>query len=173
MFVLPDEGKFLAQSFPEPVGKSAHSENVDDIPKDCVDEIVLVDDLSSDDTVEIAKKLPLTLIQHEKNRGYGGNQKTCYQAALERGADYVVMLHADYQYDARMIRPVVDILRLGNCDVILGNRIRTRGEALQAGMPFDGNPAEMLCRISSADSPFFRLIPTSAVPWGAPSKFTP
>lgn len=106
-----------------------------DIPKDCVDEIIVVDDVSKDNTAEIARELPVRLIVHEKNTGYGGNQKTCYKAALECGADYVVMLHADYQYDARMIRAAVDVIRTGNCDVMLGNRIRTRAEALAGGMP--------------------------------------
>ena len=107
----------------------------DDIPKDAVDEIIVVDDLSPDNTAEVARTLPIQLIVHEKNTGYGGNQKTCYRTALEQGADYVVMLHADYQYDGRMIRAAVDILRMGNCDVVLGNRIRTRSEALKGGMP--------------------------------------
>ncbi len=106
-----------------------------DIPKDHVDEVLVVDDCSTDNTVEIAKSLPVTLIQHEKNTGYGGNQKTCYNEARERGADFVIMIHADYQYDARTIPTAVEILRLGICDVILGNRIRTRREALAGGMP--------------------------------------
>jgi glycosyltransferase involved in cell wall biosynthesis len=107
----------------------------DDIPREHVAEIIVVDDCSRDRTVEIAAKLPVTLIRHERNTGYGGNQKTCYRAALERGADYVVMIHADYQYDARMLPTAVEVLRHGICDVILGNRIRTRREALAGGMP--------------------------------------
>jgi glycosyltransferase involved in cell wall biosynthesis len=106
-----------------------------DIPKEQVAEIIVVDDCSKDRTVEIAGKLPVTLIRHERNTGYGGNQKTCYDSARERGADYVVMIHADYQYDARMIPTAIEILRHGICDVILGNRIRTRREALEGGMP--------------------------------------
>ena len=107
----------------------------EDIPKDQVAEIIVVDDCSRDRTVEIAKKLPVTLIQHERNTGYGGNQKTCYRTALEHGADYVVMIHGDYQYDARMLPTAIEVLRYGICDVILGNRIRTRREALAGGMP--------------------------------------
>jgi glycosyltransferase involved in cell wall biosynthesis len=106
-----------------------------DIPKDAVDEVIVVDDCSPDDTVVVARRLPVTLIQHESNTGYGGNQKTCYRAALERGADYVIMVHGDYQYDARMIPACVEVLRHGICDVLLGNRIRTRAEALAGGMP--------------------------------------
>lgn len=106
-----------------------------DIPTGTVDEIILVDDCSRDNTVELAKSLGLTVIRHEKNTGYGGNQKTCYTAALERGADIVVMIHPDYQYDSRVIPVAAELIRLGNCDVILGSRIRTRQEALQGGMP--------------------------------------
>jgi glycosyltransferase involved in cell wall biosynthesis len=106
-----------------------------DIPRDLVDEVIVVDDKSPDDTAEVARRLPVTLIEHEVNTGYGGNQKTCYRAALERGADYVIMVHGDYQYDARMIPSCLEVLRLGICDVLLGNRIRTRSEALAGGMP--------------------------------------
>ena len=109
---------------------------LNDIPEGCCDEVILVDDCSSDATVEIARRLPVTLIQHERNLGYGGNQRTCYREALARGADYVVMLHPDYQYDARVIPAAVDILRHGICDVVLGNRIRTRREARAGGMPW-------------------------------------
>jgi glycosyltransferase involved in cell wall biosynthesis len=108
---------------------------VSDIPAGSVDEIVLVDDCSSDNTVEVARDLGLTVIQHERNLGYGGNQKTCYRYALDSGADFVVMIHPDYQYDSRMIPIAVDILRLGNLDCVLGSRIRTRREALAGGMP--------------------------------------
>ena len=108
---------------------------VADIPPGSVDEIILVDDCSSDNTVEIAQRLGLTVIRHEKNLGYGGNQKTCYHRALENGADYVVMIHPDYQYDSRVIPAAVDFIRLGICDFVMGSRIRTRREALAGGMP--------------------------------------
>src|SRR5690606_1873889 len=101
-------------------------QTVADIPEGSVDEIVLVDDGSRDETVAIARRLGLTVIEHEENLGYGGNQKTCYQAALARGADYVVMIHPDYQYDSRLIPVAVEILRLGICGCVLGSRIRTR-----------------------------------------------
>ncbi len=106
-----------------------------DIPHAAVDEIIVVDDCSPDDTAAVARRLPVTLIEHAHNTGYGGNQKTCYRTALEHGADYVIMVHGDYQYDARMISACVEVLRLGICDVLLGNRIRTRAEALAGGMP--------------------------------------
>ena len=108
---------------------------VTDIPAGCVDEIILVDDCSRDDTVKIARELGLTVIEHEKNLGYGGNQKTCYRYALQAGAEFVVMIHPDYQYDSRVIPLAVQFLRLGICDVVLGSRIRTRREALDGGMP--------------------------------------
>ncbi len=108
---------------------------VRDIPEDVVDEIILVDDCSRDRTVEIAKGLGLTVIEHEQNKGYGGNQKTCYNAALEKGADIVIMIHPDYQYDSRLAGAIVTFLEKGVIDVLLGNRIRTRREALSSGMP--------------------------------------
>jgi glycosyltransferase involved in cell wall biosynthesis len=108
---------------------------VADIPPGTVDEIILVDDCSSDDTVEVARDLGLTVVQHRRNGGYGANQKTCYRHALERGADYVVMIHPDYQYDSRVVDSAVRFVQLGICDVVLGSRIRTRREALAGGMP--------------------------------------
>ncbi|GIX03035.1 MAG: glycosyl transferase family 2 [Planctomycetaceae bacterium] len=109
---------------------------VRDIPAGSVDEIILVDDCSRDDTVERARQLGLTVLVHSRNCGYGGNQKTCYREALRRQADYIVMIHPDYQYDSRLIPVAVEIIRLGICDVVLGSRIRTRHEALQGGMPW-------------------------------------
>jgi glycosyltransferase involved in cell wall biosynthesis len=108
---------------------------VADIPPGSVDEIILVDDGSKDRTVELAREMGLTVIVHPQNRGYGGNQKTCYKTALERGADIVVMIHPDYQYDSRIIPHAVGIIELGICDVVLGSRIRSRQEALDGGMP--------------------------------------
>jgi glycosyltransferase involved in cell wall biosynthesis len=107
-----------------------------DFPPGCVDEILLVDDGSKDDTVKIAGDMGLTVIVHPENRGYGGNQKTCYRYCLEHGADIVVMIHPDYQYDARVIPHAVGIVQLGICDVVLGNRVRSRKEALKFGMPW-------------------------------------
>ncbi len=106
-----------------------------DIPAGSIDEVVLVDDCSTDRTVEVARSLGITVVEREQNGGYGANQKTCYQYALERGADYVVMIHPDFQYDSRLAGIAVDFLKLGICDVVLGSRIRTRREALQGGMP--------------------------------------
>ncbi len=108
---------------------------VRDIPPKVVDEIILVDDNSQDTTIKVAERLGLTVFSHPQNRGYGGNQKTCYTMALSKGADIVVMIHPDYQYDstltADMVKPIAD----GRFDVMLGSRIRTRKEALAGGMP--------------------------------------
>lgn len=106
-----------------------------DIPAGSVDEIILTDDFSSDKTVEIASKLGITVLRHDKNKGYGANQKTCYNAVLKAGADIVVMIHPDYQYDSRLIPFAVGFLSAGICDVIIGSRIRTRRETLENGMP--------------------------------------
>ena len=115
--------------------ESTIRQTVADIPPNCVDEIILVDDCSSDQTVQVARELGLTVVEHQVNGGYGANQKSCYQRALEHGADFVVMVHPDYQYDSRTVGAAVAFLRLDICDVILGSRIRTRREALAGGMP--------------------------------------
>jgi len=106
-----------------------------DIPTGAVDEVVLVDDGSTDRTVSVARDMGLTVIQHPQNRGYGGNQKTCYHYALDHGADVVVMIHPDYQYDSRVIPHAIGFIELGICDVVLGSRVRSRREALAGGMP--------------------------------------
>ena len=109
---------------------------VADFPPGSVDDVLLVDDGSTDRTVAIAREMGLTVIVHPHNRGYGGNQKTCYRYALDHGADVVVMIHPDYQYDARVIPHAVGFVELGICDVVLGNRVRSRPEALGCGMPW-------------------------------------
>jgi glycosyltransferase involved in cell wall biosynthesis len=106
-----------------------------EIPHDIVDAIVLVDDNSRDDTVDVAKRLGIPhVIKHENNRGYGGNQKTCYRTALGLGADIVVMLHPDYQYTPKLIRAMVSVLAEDLYDIALGSRILGTG-ALEGGMP--------------------------------------
>ena len=105
-----------------------------DIPEDRISRIILVDDVSKDQTVEVARSLGLEVVIHVQNRGYGGNQKTCYLEALKEGAEIVVMLHPDHQYDSgqvpELIRPILD----GTADMVLGSRIRN-GRALDGGMP--------------------------------------
>jgi glycosyltransferase involved in cell wall biosynthesis len=105
-----------------------------EIPKDVVDEVILVDDASRDDTAVKAGELGIHTIIHPENRGYGGNQKTCYKAALSRGADVVVMLHPDYQYSPRLITAMSSMVVSGHYDLVLGSRI-LGGEALKGGMP--------------------------------------
>jgi glycosyltransferase involved in cell wall biosynthesis len=107
----------------------------DDIPKNLVDKIILVDDSSEDDTVKIAERLGLNVILHERNMGYGANQKTCYDAALKSGADIIIMIHPDYQYDSSLAPLFAELIERGVCDIVLGSRIRTRKECLDSGMP--------------------------------------
>ena len=111
------------------------AKTVADIPPGVVDEILVVDDASRDRTVAIARSLGLTVVARPVNGGYGANQKTCYDEALARGAEIVVMVHPDYQYDSRLIPMLTGIIEADVCDVVLGNRIRTRQEALRHGMP--------------------------------------
>ena len=106
----------------------------EEIPKDIVDDIILTDDASADDTVKVAAELGIHTIRHIDNRGYGGNQKTCYRAALERGADIVVMLHPDYQYTPKLVTAMAAMLVSGHFDAVLGSRILGKG-ALAGGMP--------------------------------------
>jgi len=105
-----------------------------EIPLEIVDDIILVDDASSDQTSTLAKELGIHLVIHEKNLGYGGNQKTCYKVALERGADIVIMLHPDYQYSPKLISAIAHLLMSGEFDVVLASRI-LGGRAIQGGMP--------------------------------------
>jgi glycosyltransferase involved in cell wall biosynthesis len=106
-----------------------------ELPLDVVDEVVLVDDRSADDTAEVAKALGIQhVIRHDANRGYGGNQKTCYDTALGLGADIVVMVHPDYQYTPKLVRAMVSVLAEDVYDVVLGSRILGKG-ALLGGMP--------------------------------------
>ena len=103
------------------------------LPEGSYDQIILVDDASSDNTLEVASKLNIKAIRHRKNRGYGGNQKTCYAKALEEGAEIVVMLHPDYQYDPTIAKHIVQPILRGEADVVLASRML--GAPLKGGMP--------------------------------------
>lgn len=106
-----------------------------EIYKNFVDEIILVDDFSSDATKDIAKRLNITTIVHEKNLGYGGNQKSCYRAALRAGADIVIMLHPDYQYTPKLIPAMASMMAFGEYDAVIASRM-LGNSALKGGMPF-------------------------------------
>jgi len=105
------------------------------MPHDLIYKVILVDDASQDHTADVAQSLGLQTIVHDKNKGYGGNQKTCYRAALEAGADIVVMLHPDYQYEPRLIEAMAAMIASGVYDVVLGSRILAQS-SLAGGMPF-------------------------------------
>lgn len=107
---------------------------IDALPEEYADEIILVDDKSKDNTVKLAKKIKLKVFVHKNNLGYGGNQKTCYEQALKAGADIVVMVHPDYQYAPELVAPMVEMIKTGLYDCVLGSRILT-GDSLRAGMP--------------------------------------
>lgn len=115
--------------------ESTLKKTLKDIPPKVVDEIILVDDGSHDHTVALAKKLGLKTIIHPQNRGYGGNQKTCYTLAFSENAEVVVMIHPDYQYDSSLTAEMVNPILQGRFDIMLGSRIRSRSEALAGGMP--------------------------------------
>lgn len=127
-------GKRVAVVLPAYNAELTLVRTVREIPMDVVDDVILTDDCSRDMTTEVARKLGLHTIVHTKNRGYGGNQKTCYAAALERGADVVVMLHPDYQYSPLLIPAMVNLITSGHYDAVLASRILGKG-ALKGGMP--------------------------------------
>jgi len=110
-------------------------EAYESIPRHIVDKVILVDDVSQDETVVIARGLDIKTVVHSTNRGYGGNQKTCYMRALDEEADFIVMLHPDGQYDPKMIPQLLEPLKRRQADVVLGSRMLIKGGALKGGMP--------------------------------------
>ncbi len=106
-----------------------------ELPHEIVDLVILVDDGSRDETIAIARQLGLELFVHDRNYGYGANQKTCYREALRAGADIVVMVHPDYQYDPKLLPSIIQPIQAGHADVVLGSRLLA-GKALQQGMPW-------------------------------------
>jgi glycosyltransferase involved in cell wall biosynthesis len=128
-------GKKIIVVFPAYNAEKTIADTYREIPFDIVDEVILVDDCSRDNTVEVASKLGIRhIIKHEKNKGYGGNQKTCYNTALSMGADIVIMLHPDYQYTPKLIPSMAQLIAKGVYQVVLGSRILGSG-ALKGGMP--------------------------------------
>lgn len=129
------ENRKIAIVMPAYNAEKTLKKTIEAIPKGVVDIMILTDDFSKDNTVKAAKDLGITVFAHKENRGYGANQKTCYNEVLKTDADIVVMLHPDYQYDPRVIPFAAGLIAAGICDIIIGSRIRTRKEALDGGMP--------------------------------------
>ena len=136
-------GKKIVVVLPAYNAEKTLKKTYDDIPKDIVDEIILTDDNSCDKTIEIAKGLDMRIFTHEKTIGYGGNQKTCYKEALKLGADIVVMVHPDYQYDPKMIPQLIEPIKKGEADAVFGSRMM-KGGALEGGMPLWKHNANIL-----------------------------
>jgi len=131
---MPARSKKVVVVMPAYNAEKTLERTLDDIPRDWVDEIVLVDDRSRDRTVEIAHGLGLRVFVHEKNKGYGGNQKTCYREALRLGGDIMVMVHPDHQYDPTVIPQLITPLLNDECDAVFGSRM-LGGRPLEGGMP--------------------------------------
>lgn len=127
-------GKKIAVVMPAYNAELTLEQTFRDLPHDIIDFVILTDDCSRDNTVSVAKSLGMLVLKHEHNRGYGGNQKTCYAKALELGADIVIMIHPDYQYTPKLARAMVSLIVEGVYDVVLGSRILGKG-ALAGGMP--------------------------------------
>ncbi|MGZ3863863.1 MAG: glycosyltransferase family 2 protein [Bacteroidia bacterium] len=129
------KGKKIVVVLPAYNAEKTLKRTYDEIPFDIVDDVVLVDDCSKDNTSEVGKQIGIKhVIRHEKNKGYGGNQKTCYDKALELGADIVIMLHPDYQYTPKLIPAMAELIASGLYPAVLGSRILGKG-ALKGGMP--------------------------------------
>lgn len=128
------DGKHVTVVMPAYNAASTLERTLREINRQVVDEIILVDDASRDDTVNVARRLGLRTLVHERNQGYGANQKTCYAAALATGADVVVMLHPDYQYTPKLLTAMASLIAVDQFDVVLGSRILSGG-ALRGGMP--------------------------------------
>ena len=127
-------GKRICIVMPAYNAEKTLKKTYDEIPKDIVDDIILTDDASTDKTVKLARELDIKTFVHTKNKGYGGNQKTCYMAALERGSDIVIMLHPDYQYTPKLILPMASMITEGLFDAVIGSRI-LGNKAIMGGMP--------------------------------------
>lgn len=129
------DGKKVIVVFPAYNASRTLVKTFDEVPKEWVDSFILVDDFSRDDTVAVANTLPIKVLQHRFNIGYGANQKTCYLEALQDGADIIIMLHPDYQYDPKVIPALVEPIASGKARVVFASRM-LGGGALKGGMPF-------------------------------------
>jgi glycosyltransferase involved in cell wall biosynthesis len=132
---MPVQGKRVAVVMPAYNAEKTLEVTWQEIPKDWVDDVILVDDGSRDRTVEIARSIPgIHVVVHERNKGYGGNQKTCYATALARGADICVMVHPDHQYDATVLPELIEPIAAGKVDAMFGSRM-LGGRPIEGGMP--------------------------------------
>jgi glycosyltransferase involved in cell wall biosynthesis len=127
-------GKRICVIMPAYNAEKTLKKTYDEIPKDIVDDVILTDDASTDKTVKVSRELDIKTFVHTENKGYGGNQKTCYQAALESKADIVIMLHPDYQYTPKLILPMASMMTEGLFDAVIGSRI-LGNKAMMGGMP--------------------------------------
>jgi len=127
-------GKKVAVVMPAYNAEATLRQTFSEVDLTFVDDVILVDDASSDHTVSLAKELGIKTIVHLQNKGYGANQKTCYQVALHRNADVIIMLHPDYQYTPKLLVAMASMVAIGTYDAVLGSRILTEG-ALKGGMP--------------------------------------
>jgi len=132
---MPHHEKKVVAVLPAYNAEKTLQATFDDIPQEWVDEILLVDDRSRDRTVELARQLPMRVVVHDQNRGYGGNQKTCYRTAMdEMGGEIMVMVHPDHQYDPKIIPQLVEPLLRGECEAVFGSRM-LGGRPMEGGMP--------------------------------------
>ena len=131
----PDKSPKIIVVMPAYNAQQTVKKTYNDLPKDLIKEVILVDDASKDETIKQAMELGITVYSHKTNKGYGGNQKTCYNEALKRNPDIVVMVHPDYQYDAKLVGVLCEAIVNGRADVMLGSRIQTRNQVLAGGMP--------------------------------------
>ena len=127
-------GKKICVVMPAYNAEKTLKKTYDEVPKDIVDDVILTDDASQDETVKLSRELDIKTFMHKENRGYGGNQKTCYQAALKSGADIVIMLHPDYQYSPKLITPMAFMIAEGIFDAVIASRI-LGNKAMMGGMP--------------------------------------
>lgn len=130
------KGKKIIVVFPAYNAETTLEKTIKDIPKGYVDEMILVDDCSTDNTYSISKKLGLTTIRHKKNKGYGANQKTCYKEALNRRADIIIMIHPDYQYDPKILPLMLKPLVENKADAVFASRFFKKKDPLKGGMPY-------------------------------------
>jgi glycosyltransferase involved in cell wall biosynthesis len=130
------QGKKIVVVMPAYNAERTLRQTYDELPHEYVDEVILVDDASRDQTARLAQELGIHTVIHAENLGYGGNQKTCYREALRLGGDIVVMVHPDYQYDPTLVPQIIEPIVQGEADLVLGSRLAGGGSAIEQGMPW-------------------------------------